>query len=97
MTGDITKAELQAMIEVQTKAASQMEKVAGSLNIIVENQKSIIGQNKQACDILSGCVECKKNIVLTLRDVTFIKWMLGSVTAVVALGILILQVLEKFH
>lgn len=90
MTDDITKAELQAMIDAQVKSATQMEKVANSLNLIVENQKSIIAS-------LAGCSVCKGVIGSIASDVTFMKWMLSSVTAVIGLGILILEVLKHLN
>lgn len=87
MVDDITKAELQAMIDVQCKSATQMEKVANSLNLIVENQKSII-------ESLSGCSVCKSVISGMAKETTYIKWILTSLAAVISLGFIIMEVIK---
>ena len=92
MTDEITKAELQAMIAVQEKAATQMEKVAGSLNIIVENQKIIMIQLGKTVDTLSSCEACKERIKKVKEDVSINKWILTSLAGVLGVGYLILKI-----
>jgi len=92
MTDEITKAELQAMIAVQEKAATQMEKVAGSLNIIVENQKNIMTSLAQACATLSGCDVCKERVKIIKNDVSVVRWVITSLAGVLAIAYLILKI-----
>lgn len=87
MVNEITKAELQAMIDVQNRSATQMEKVAASLNTIVENQKVII-------ESLSGCSLCKGVINTMSKDITFLRWSIASVISIVAIGMVIIKL---FH
>ena len=77
MGDEITKVELQAMIEVQGKAASQMEKVAGSLHMIANGQEK--GQ---------------ENLRVIGRDITFIKWVVTSSAALVAIATVIMKLME---
>ena len=92
MTDEITKVELQAMIAVQEKAATQMEKVAGSLNIIVENQKTIMTQVEKTVNALSSCEVCKERIKKVKEDVSINKWILTSLAGVLGVGYLILKI-----
>ena len=93
MVDEITKAELQAMIDVQEKAATQMEKVVGSLNLIVDNQKSILLSLTAIASILTNCSECKERVKTMREDVTLIKWVVSAIAGVVAIGYLILKLI----
>jgi hypothetical protein len=90
MADEITKTELHAMIEVQTKSAQQMENIANSLNVIVEAQKDITKS-------LAGCTFCKDNIKSMAKDLMMLKWIWTSIAAVVGVGMIILEIIDKFH
>jgi len=92
MTDEITKVELEAMIAVQEKAATQMEKVASALNIIVENQKIIIHSVAEVVATLRTCDVCKDRIKQVKADVSVTKWIISSLAGVLALGYLILKI-----
>jgi len=87
MTDEITRAELQAMIEVQSKSAQQMERVANSLATIVDEQKHI-------SESLSGCTACKEAIKIITTNVTYNKWILTSLATVIGLGLIIIKMME---
>jgi len=91
MTDEITKIELEAMIAVQEKAATQMEKVASALNIIVENQKIIIHSVAETIATLKTCDVCKERIKKVKEDVSVTKWVVTSLASVLAIGYLIIK------
>lgn len=90
MVDQITKTELMAMIEVQSKSAEQMEKIANSLHTIVEKQETISQH-------LSGCTACKETIKIMAKDVLMLKWIWTSLAGIVALGLAIVHILERIH
>jgi len=90
MGDDITKAELQAMIDVQSKSTQQMERVANSLNQIIEEQKHI-------SESLAGCTACKEAIKVIAENVTYNKWILTSLAAVIGIGLIIIKMIEHIH
>ena len=56
---DITKEELMAMIEVQSKTATAMENIASSMRSISENNKEIVASQKLLVD---GCSKCQATV-----------------------------------
>lgn len=84
---EITKEELQTMIEVQNKSAQQMERVANSLATIVEEQKNI-------SQSLAGCAACKEAIKTITNSVTYNKWILTGLATVIGIGFFILELLK---
>ena len=94
---EITKAELMAMIEVQTKTAQQMERIAASLATITADQKELNtlilnGFPKKIIDGLrEGCKPCMGNTEATAKtiermatDIQHTKWIVASVSFIVA-------------
>ena len=97
MPDEITKSELQLMIEVQTKSAQQMERVANQLTTIVDEQKTISsalnnGMSKKIVDEISKTCEARnKTIDSMAKDILWTKIIVGSVSLVVTIVWVILK------
>ena len=107
MSDEITKSELQLMIDVQSKSAQQMERVAIALNSIAEENKKISDAitNDLAKKIIdgvqSGCVQCKLENLSTGKivkkievDVTHTKWIVGAVSLIVAIVLVVMHLIK---
>ena len=95
MPEGITKEELMMLVEVQTKAASQMERVVMSLSTIVEDQKKILeklgdGVVKEIENSMEkSCDRVCKEIDLLKTDVSESKSKLNWLTIVLGSATLI--------
>ena len=95
MPGGITKEELMMLVEVQTKAASQMERVVMSLSTIVEDQKRILEKlgngvvKELESSVEKGCDRVCKEIGSLKIDVSESKGKLNWLTIILGSATLI--------
>ena len=100
MSDDITKQEIMAMIEVQSKTAQQMERIANSLHSITEEQKVITSQltngivEKITAAISTRCEQCRKKIDNMCTDLLWVKIIIGSISLVAMIALVIIKL---FH
>ena len=84
---EITKAELGAMIEVQSKTAQQLERIANSLGAIADDQKEIV-----TC--MSNCQGIKEKVSKIKDDMFWLKVVYGSIGFVAMIVIVIIKALK---
>ena len=95
-----TKTELQAMIEVQSKAAQQMERIANSLNTLAEGQKEITKAltngmvEKIVTTLQEKSKSCADSITQMAKDISWLKIILGSATFIALIASLVMHFLK---
>jgi len=100
----ITKEELMMLVEVQTKTASQMERVVMSLSSIVEDQKKILDRlgdgiikelessMEKSCNrICQEIAELKTDMNENKSKLNWLVIILGSASLIAILGTVILR------
>lgn len=95
---EITKEELIAYTEAATKTATALEKIADRLVDISGAQKNC--QDK-FCSQMIELVKTNHSLLLSIdersKDITLLKWLWFSLAGVVGLGMIVLEVFNKFH
>jgi len=104
MPEGITKEELMMLVEVQTKTASQMERVVMSLSTIVEDQKKILDKlgdgvvkeiensmEKSCNKICQEIANLKVDVNESKSKLNWLTIILGSITLIVVISTAVLN------